>query len=119
MKIDYYSDINNINDINDINIIYSRNYNRINKFINKPLCIYGFDNKPYKISSQIPKLQDTMSYYIMKKSYDFSYNKDISIDTMDLMLIRQNIDKKQRYELVNNSNLKYGIYTLISRRFTI
>jgi hypothetical protein len=55
----------------------------------------------------------------MNKVYDFTYSKKKAIDTMDLILIRQNIDKKQRYDLVNNKILKYGKYTSSPRRFII
>jgi hypothetical protein len=104
----------------DYNIIRSKIYNRsYYNWINKPICIPGFDKKSYKISSQLPKMHDTMSYNIMNKVYDFTYSKKKAIDTMDLILIRQNIDKKQRYDLVNNKILKYGKYTSSPRRFII
>jgi len=106
--------------ISDYNILRSRIYNKIYyNWINKTLSIHGFDYKYYKISSQLPKIQDTMSYYIMNKVYIFTYTKEKSIDTMDLMLIRQNIDKKQRYENVDRKIVKYGKYTSPSRRFII
>ena len=104
----------------DYNVIRSRIYNRsCYNWINKPISIPGFDKKSYKISSQLPKMQDTMSYNIMNKVYNFAYSKKKAIDTMDLILIRQNIDKKQRYDLVNNKILKYGKYTSSPRRFII
>jgi hypothetical protein len=106
--------------ISDYNILRSRIYNKIYyNWINKTLSIHGFDYKYYKISSQLPKIHDTMSYYIMNKVYIFTYTKEKSIDTMDLMLIRQNIDKKQRYENVDRKIVKYGKYTSPSRRFII
>jgi hypothetical protein len=67
----------------------------------------------------MPKLQDTTSFYLMNKVYNFTYSNEIPKDTLDLMLIRQNIDKKQRYDLVNNKKLKYGRYTLTPRRFNL
>ena len=98
----------------DYNIIRSKsNYS----WIKKPTKIHGYDNKYYKISSQLPKLQDTTSFSLMNKVFDFRYSNDIPKDTMDMMLIRQNIDKKQRYDLLNNKKLRYGKYTLPSRRF--
>ncbi len=121
-KTDFEDNIH-IDKINssDYNILRSKNYNRCYyNLINKNLSIHGFDYKYYKISSQLPKIHDTMSYYIMNKTYDFiTYREGKSIDTMDLMLIRQNIDKKQRYDLVNNKILKYGKYTSPPRRFII
>ena len=106
--------------ISDYNILRSRIYNKIYyNWINKTLSIHGFDYKYYKISSQLPKIHDTMSYYTMNKVYIFTYTKEKSIDTMDLMLIRQNIDKKQRYENVDRKIVKYGKYTSPSRRFII
>jgi len=111
-----------IDEINtsDYNIICSRIYNRcFYNWIDKSTSIPGFNKYSYKISSQIPVIQDTMSYLIMKKTYDFTYSKKKAIDTMDLMLIRQNIDKKQRYYMVNNKILKYGKYTTSPRRFVI
>ena len=110
------------NNATDYNIIVSRSNNRRCNFINNPTRIRGFDNKPYKISSNMPKLQDTTSFYLMNKVYNFTYLHEIPKDTLDLMLIRQNIDKKQRYDLVNNKKLKYGSYTSIqwpSRRFIL
>jgi hypothetical protein len=103
-------------------IMLSRSNNRRCNLINNPTKITGFDKKPYKISSNMPKLQDTTSFYLMNKVYNFTYSNKIPIDTLDLMLIRQNIDKKQRYDLVNNKKLKYGNYTSIqwpSRRFIL
>jgi len=103
-------------------IMLSRSNNRRCNLINNPTRITGFDKKPYKISSNMPKLQDTTSFYLMNKVYNFTYSNEIPIDTLDLMLIRQNIDKKQRYDLVNNKKLKYGNYTSIqwpSRRFIL
>jgi hypothetical protein len=120
-KIDFGDNIH-IDEINisDYNILRSRIYNKIYyNLINKRTCIPGFDKKIYKISSQLPKIHDTMSYYIMNKVYIFTYTKEKSIDTMDLMLIRQNIDKKQRYENVDRKIVKYGKYTSPSRRFII
>ena len=107
------------NNATDYNIIVSRSNNRRCNFINNPTRIRGFDNKPYKISSNMPKLQDTTSFYLMNKVYNFTYSNKIPKDTLDLMLIRQNIDKKQRYDLVNNKKLKYGRYTLTPRRFNL
>jgi hypothetical protein len=120
-KTDFEDNIH-IDEINisDYNILRSRIYNKIYyNWINKTLSIHGFDYKYYKISSQLPKIHDTMSYYIMNKVYIFTYTKEKSIDTLDLMLIRQNIDKKQRYENVDRKIVKYGKYTSPSRRFII
>ena len=64
-------------------------------------------------------MQDTTSYFLMNKVFNFKYSNEIHKDTLDLMLIRQNIDKKQRYDLVNNKNLKFGKYILPSRRFIL
>jgi hypothetical protein len=129
-KKDYSNDFprthdfpNNImlsNNATDYNIIVSRSNNRrYNNWVNNPTRIQGFDNKYYKVSSGIPKMQDTTSYFHMNKVYNFKYSNEIPKDTLDLMLIRQNIDKKQRYDLVNNKKLKYGKYTLASRRFNL
>jgi hypothetical protein len=121
IKTDFEDNIH-IDEMNssDYNILRSRIYNKIYyNWINKTLSIHGFDYKYYKISSQLPKIHDTMSYYIMNKVYIFTYSKEKSIDTMDLMLIRQNIDKKQRYENVDRKIVKYGKYTSPSRRFII
>lgn len=108
------------NNTADYNIIVSRSNNRrYNNWANNPTRIQGFDNKYYKTSSEIPKMQDTTSYFLMNKVYNFKYSNEIPKDTLDLMLIRQNIDKKQRYDLVNNAKLKYGKYTLASRRFNL
>jgi len=108
------------NNATDYNIIVSRSNNRCyNNWVNNPTKITGFDNKPYKICSNMPKLQDTTSFYLMNKVYNFTYSNEIPKDTLDLMLIRQNIDKKQIYDLDNNKKLKYGKYTLAPRRFNL
>jgi hypothetical protein len=121
-KTDFEDNIH-IDKINssDYNILRSRIYNRsYYNWINIRTRIPGFDNKYYKISSQLPNIHDTMSYYTFDKTYDFiTYREGKSIDTMDLMLIRQNIDKKQRYENVDRKIVKYGKYTSPSRRFII
>ena len=117
---DFPNDIMIANNVNDYNIIISRNNNRrYNNWINNPTRIQGFDNKYYKTSSGFPKMQDTTSYFLMNKVFNFKYSNEIHKDTLDLMLIRQNIDKKQRYDLVNNKILKFGKYTLPSHRFNI
>ena len=92
--------------LGDFNIIASKNYNRANN-IWKNNNITGFNRKKYKISSNIPKIHDTLSYYLMIKDLHYTYNKNLYLDTMDLMMIRQKVDKKQRYDSLIYSTEKY------------
>ena len=66
-------------------------------------------------------IHDTLSYYHLHKitnaTIDIYYKK--SIDTTDLMLMRQIIDKKHRYnDLIYNSN-NYRISVTLSSRFEL
>jgi hypothetical protein len=94
--------------LRDYNIISSRNYNRTSNYLRKN-NITGFNGKKYKISSHIPMIHDTLSYYHLHKDMNANYRgcNSISIDTMDLMLIRQQIDKKQRYDSLLYNSRKY------------
>jgi hypothetical protein len=94
--------------LQDYNIISSRNYNRTSNYLRKNNII-GFNRKKYKISSHIPMIHDTLSYYHLHKDMNANYRgcNRISIDTMDLMLIRQQIDKKQRYDSLLYNPRKY------------
>jgi hypothetical protein len=94
--------------LRDYNIISSRNYNRTSNYLRKN-NITGFNGKKYKISSHIPMIHDTLSYYHLHKDMNANYRgcNSISIDTMDLMLIRQQIDKKQRYDSLLYNPRKY------------
>lgn len=106
--------------LGDYNTISSKNYNRItNHFINNDMT--GFNRKKYKVSSHIPIIHDTLSYYHLQKTMNAIYKIDkyTSIDTCDLMLIRQIIDKKHRCNsLLYNSN-KYGKPMMLSQRFEL
>lgn len=104
--------------LGDFNIIASKNYNRANN-IWKNNNITGFNRKKYKISSNIPKIHDTLSYYLMIKDLNYTYNKNLYLDTMDLMIIRQKVDKKQRYDSLIYSTEKYGKYLSSPRRFEL
>jgi hypothetical protein len=106
--------------LGDYNTISSRNYNRANNYFRNN-NITGFNRKKYKISSHIPMIHDTLSYYHLHKitnaTIDIYYKK--SIDTTDLMLMRQIIDKKNRYnDLIYNSN-NYRISVTLSSRFEL
>jgi hypothetical protein len=94
--------------LRDYNIISSRNYNRTSNYLRKN-NITGFNRKKYKMSSHIPMIHDTLSYYHLHKDMNANYRgcNRISIDTMDLMLIRQQIDKKQRYDSLLYNPHKY------------
>jgi hypothetical protein len=90
----------------DFNIIASKNYNRIDNILRNN-NITGFNRKKYKISSNIPRIHDTLSYYQANKVFNYkTYNT--YWDTLDLTLIRQNIDKKQRYDSLDYKDIKYG-----------
>jgi hypothetical protein len=106
--------------LGDYNTISSRNYNRTNNYFRNN-NITGFNRKKYKISSHIPMIHDTLSYYHLYKNMNaiFKIGKYTSIDTTDLMLMRQLIDKKQRYDsLLYNSN-KYRKPMAPSYRFEL
>ena len=92
--------------LGDYNTISSRNYNRTTNYFRNN-NITGFNRKKYKVSSHIPMIHDTLSYYHLHKNMNatFKISKYASIDTTDLMLMRQLIDKKQRYDsLLYNPN---------------
>lgn len=92
--------------LGDYNTILSRNYNRTTNYFRNN-NITGFNRKKYKVSSHIPVIHDTLSYYHLQKNMNatFKIGKYASIDTTDLMLMRQLIDKKQRYDsLLYNPN---------------
>ena len=92
--------------LGDYNTISSRNYNRATNYFRNN-NITGFNRKKYKVSSHIPMIHDTLSYYHLHKNMNatFKIGKYGSIDTTDLMLMRQLIDKKQRYDsLLYNPN---------------
>ena len=101
----------------DFNIIASKNYNRIDN-IWRNNYITGFNRKKYKISSNIPRIHDTLSYYQQNK--DFNYKiVNTYWDTLDFTLIRQKIDKKQRYDSLDYKYVKYGKHLSSPRRFII
>ena len=101
----------------DFNIIASKNYNRIDN-IWRNNNITGFNRKKYKISSNIPRIHDTLSYYQINK--DFNYKiVNTYWDTLDFTLIRQKIDKKQRYDSLDYKYVKYGKQLSSPRRFII
>ena len=104
--------------LGDYNIISSRNYNRIDNYLRNN-NITGFNRKKYKISSNIPRIHDTLSYYLMIKDLNYTYNKNTYHDMIDLMIIRQKIDKKQRYDNLIYSTYKYGKYVSFSHRFEL
>lgn len=92
--------------LGDYNTISSRNYNRTTNYLRNN-NITGFNRKKYKVSSHIPMIHDTLSYYHLYKNMNatFKIGKYASIDTTDLMLMRQLIDKKQRCDsLLYNPN---------------
>lgn len=92
--------------LGDYNTISSRNYNRTTNYFRNN-NITGFNRKKYKVSSHIPMIHDTLSFYHLHKNMNatFKIGKYASIDTTDLMLMRQLIDKKQRYDsLLYNTN---------------
>lgn len=106
--------------VGDYNIFISRNYNkRINNFRNI-IEITGFNRKKFKISSHIPQIHDTLSYYHLSKDMKASLYipKNTYMDTMDLLLIRQKIDKKQRYNSIQYNPHKYAKHITLSRRFS-
>ena len=101
----------------DFNIIASKNYNRIDN-IWRNNNITGFNRKKYKISSNIPRIHDSLSYYQQNK--DFNYKiVNTYWDTLDFTLIRQKIDKKQRYDSLDYKYVKYGKQLSSPRRFII
>jgi len=102
----------------DFNIIASKNYNRIDN-IWRNNNITGFNRKKYKISSNIPKIHDTLSYYQINKDFNYKTTYNTYWDTLDLTLIRQKIDKKQRYDSLDYKNVKYGKQLSSPRRFII
>jgi len=106
--------------LGDYNTISSRNHNRKSNYLRND-NITGFNKKKYKVSSHIPMIHDTLSYYHLHKDMNatFKIGKYTSIDTTDLMLMRQMIDKKQRYySLLYNPN-KYGKPMISSYRFEL
>ena len=102
----------------DFNIIASKNYNRIDN-IWRNNYITGFNRKKYKISSNIPRIHDTLSYYQINKDFNYKTTYNTYWDTLDLTLIRQKIDKKQRYDSLDYKNVKYGKQLSSPRRFII
>jgi hypothetical protein len=102
----------------DFNIIASKNYNRIDN-IWRNNNITGFNRKKYKISSNIPKIHDTLSYYQINKDFNYKTTYNTYWDTLDLTLIRQKIDKKQRYDSLDYKDVKYGKQLSSPRRFII
>ena len=101
----------------DFNIIASKNYNRIDN-IWRNNNITGFNRKKYKISSNIPRIHDSLSYYQQNKDFNYKIVNTYR-DTLDLTLIRQKIDKKQRYDSLDYKNVKYGKHLSSPRRFII
>ncbi len=106
--------------LGDYNTISSRNYNRTNNYFRNN-NITGFNRKKYKISSHIPMIHDTLSYYHLNKNMNaiFKIGKYASIDTTDLMLMRQLIDKKQRYDTLLYNPNKYRKPMVSSYRFEL
>lgn len=102
----------------DFNIIASKNYNRIDN-IWRNNYITGFNRKKYKISSNIPRIHDTLSYYQQNKDFNYKTTYNTYWDTLDLTLIRQKIDKKQRYDSLDYKDVKYGKQLSSPRRFII
>jgi|LakMenE01Jun11ns_1017448.scaffolds.fasta_scaffold9768011_1 hypothetical protein len=94
--------------LGDYNTISSRNYNRTSNYLRNN-NITGFNKKKYKMSSHIPMIHDTLSYYHLHKDMNATFKicKLASIDTTDLMLMRQLIDKKQRYDSLLYNPDKY------------
>ena len=107
---DFYNSIFRIENIilGDYNTVSSRNYNRTTNYFRNN-NITGFNRKKYKVSSHIPMIHDTLSYYHLQKNMNatFKIGKYASIDTTDLMLMRQLIDKKQRYDSLQYNSNKY------------
>lgn len=106
--------------LGDYNTISSRNYNRTTNYLRNN-NITGFNRKKYKVSSHIPMIHDTLSYYHLHKNMNatFKIGKYGSIDTTDLMLMRQLIDKKQRCNsLLYNPN-KYRKPMALAYRFEL
>ena len=102
----------------DFNIIASKNYNRIdNTWRNNNIT--GFNRKKYKISSNIPRIHDTLSYYQQNKDFNYKTTYNTYWDTLDFTLIRQKIDKKQRYDSLDYKYVKYGKQLSSPRRFII
>ena len=102
----------------DFNIIASKNYNRIDN-IWRNNNITGFNRKKYKISSNIPRIHDTLSYYQQNKDFNYKTTYNTYWDTLDFTLIRQKIDKKQRYDSLDYKDVKYGKQLSSPRRFII
>lgn len=102
----------------DFNIIASKNYNRIANILRNN-NITGFNRKKYKISSSIPRIHDTLSYYQQNKDFNYKTTYNTYWDTLDLTLIRQKIDKKQRYDSLDYKDVKYGKQLSSPRRFII
>lgn len=102
----------------DFNIIASKNYNRIDN-IWRNNNITGFNRKKYKISSNIPRIHDTLSYYQQNKDFNYKTTYNTYWDTLDFTLIRQKIDKKQRYDSLDYKYVKYGKHLSSPRRFII
>ena len=102
----------------DFNIIASKNYNRIDN-IWRNNNITGFNRKKYKISSNIPRIHDTLSYYQQNKDFNYKTTYNTYWDTLDFTLIRQKIDKKQRYDSLDYKYVKYGKQLSSPRRFII
>lgn len=106
--------------LGDYNTISSKNYNRMtNHFRNNDMT--GFNGKKYKVSSHIPMVHDTLSYFHLQKNMKATFNIPInaSIDTCDLMLMRQIIDKKQRCDSLPYNSNKYGKAMTLSNRFEL
>ena len=106
--------------LGDYNTISSRNYNRTTNYFRNN-NITGFNRKKYKMSSHIPMIHDTLSYYHLHKNMNatFKIGKYASIDTTDLMLMRQLIDKKQRYDTLLYNPNKYRKPMVSSYRFEL
>jgi len=119
---DFYNSIFRIENIilGDYNTVSSRNYNRTTNYLRNN-NITGFNRKKYKISSHIPMIHDTLSYYHLHKNMNatFKIGKYASIDTTDLMLMRQLIDKKQRYDTLLYNPNKYRKPMVSSYRFEL
>jgi len=103
----------------DFNIIASKNYNRIDNIWRNNNNITGFNRKKYKISSNIPRIHDTLSYYQQNKDFNYKTTYNTYWDTLDFTLIRQKIDKKQRYDSLDYKYVKYGKQLSSPRRFII
>ena len=119
---DFYNSIFRIENIilGDYNTVSSRNYNRTTNYFRNN-NITGFNRKKYKVSSHIPMIHDTLSYYHLQKNMNatFKIGKYASIDTTDLMLMRQLIDKKQRYDSLQYNSNKYRKPMAPSYRFEL